>query len=525
METTALEEMQVEVIGMLNPLSKDKLLSVCEFLNIPDQEKVPSKSCMSLISHILQHLEEDITELEDGGMSVLLSVRDKIIELSTVTENESTEQSKLAEKDRLQKELDELKCTMKQKLSEIQQLDELSTKQSSVQPQPQTAAHPQPFVNVQHFSPPWRKNFKISGQIGEPGQKEKLTFSSLAHQIENGLSRGYPECEICDAVIRAISPGLQLRSYLEGKSNLTLPTLRRILRSHFQEKNATELYKQLTSECQGNKETPQSFLMRVLDLRQKILFASQEVESGLKYDPALVQSMFLHTVLTGLQSDSIKVDMQPLLLDTKTTDEALLEKLNIACANEAERQKKKKTSVQHPTTVVHSVKSSDETTDKKLSVTSSGPKSSSSVLSELKELRTDVASLKTLSAEIAHIRESLQQPALASPQYPIPTPRASDREIVQCPVQPCWASPGTNQTRVNTQFQPQYMPRQYYAPTTHFQARKCFKCQQQRTEDRCMHCFRCGSGEHFQAGCRIRGIKPSRESPLNGERLLPRDGE
>ncbi|GAA6092193.1 uncharacterized protein LOC117595539 [Tachysurus ichikawai] len=242
---------------------------------------------------------------------------------------------------------------MKQKLSEIQQLDELSTKQSIVQPQPQIAA---PLMNVQHLSSPWRKDFKISGQIGEPGQKEKFTFSSLAHQIENGLSRGYPECEICDAVIRAISLGLQLRSYLEGKPNLTLPTLRLILRSHFQEKSATELYKQLTSECQGNKETPQSFLMRVLDLRQKILFASQEAESGLKYDPALVQSMFLHTVLTGLQSDSIKVDMQPLLLDTKTTDEALLEKLNIACANEAERQKKKKTNVQHTTTVVHSVK-------------------------------------------------------------------------------------------------------------------------------------------------------------------------
>lgn len=97
------------------------------------------------------------------------------------------------------KELDELKCAMKQKLSEIQQLDKLSTKKSSVQPQPQITAHPQPFVNGQHLSPPWRKEFKISGQIGEPGQKEKLTFSSLAHQIENGLSRGYPECEICDA--------------------------------------------------------------------------------------------------------------------------------------------------------------------------------------------------------------------------------------------------------------------------------------------------------------------------------------
>ncbi|KAL1249451.1 hypothetical protein QQF64_020456 [Cirrhinus molitorella] len=217
------------------------------------------------------------------------------------------------------------------------------------------------------------------------------------------------------------------------------------------------LYKQLTSECQGNKETPQNFLMRVLDLRQKILFASQEAESGLKYDPALVQSMFLHAVLTGLLSDSIKVDMQPFLLDTKTTDETLLEKLNIACANEVERQKKRKTSVQHATTIVHAVQSNGETTDKKLCAVQSVPKSSSNVLTELKELRTDVASLKTLSAEIAHIRESLQRPAFNSPQYPVPALGLPEKEMVQYQVQPYWSSPTTNQMRVNTQFQPQYI--------------------------------------------------------------------
>ena len=33
--------------------------------------------------------------------------------------------------------------------------------------------------------------FKLSGQIGEPGQMEKLTFVSLMHQIDSGLNRGY----------------------------------------------------------------------------------------------------------------------------------------------------------------------------------------------------------------------------------------------------------------------------------------------------------------------------------------------
>lgn len=30
----------------------------------------------------------------------------------------------------------------------------------------------------------WRKDFKIIGQIGEPGQKDKLSFVSLARQVE-----------------------------------------------------------------------------------------------------------------------------------------------------------------------------------------------------------------------------------------------------------------------------------------------------------------------------------------------------
>jgi hypothetical protein len=67
-----------------------------------------------------------------------------------------------------------------------------------------------------------RREFKINGQIGEPGQKDKLTFAS---------SKGYSETEVIDGVIRAIIPSMQLRSYLETVSNLTLPKLRAILRS------------------------------------------------------------------------------------------------------------------------------------------------------------------------------------------------------------------------------------------------------------------------------------------------------
>ena len=32
-------------------------------------------------------------------------------------------------------------------------------------------------------------DFKISGQIGEPGQNEKLSFVSLTHQIDYGIKK------------------------------------------------------------------------------------------------------------------------------------------------------------------------------------------------------------------------------------------------------------------------------------------------------------------------------------------------
>ena len=99
--------------------------------------------------------------------------------------------------------------------------------------------------------PSWlRREFRISGQIGEPGQTEKLTFVSLMHQIDSGLKRDYQENEIVDAVIRAISPHSSLRSYVETLSDLSLAKLRRILRVHYREKTASEVYQQLATVCQ-----------------------------------------------------------------------------------------------------------------------------------------------------------------------------------------------------------------------------------------------------------------------------------
>lgn len=94
------------------------------------------------------------------------------------------------------------------------------------------------------------------GQIGEPNQKDKLTYSSLERQIQRALMKGYDEGEVVEAVIQAIAPGTKLKSDLESRIDLALQALRQTLWTHCIEKDVTELYHSLTCAVQEPKETP-----------------------------------------------------------------------------------------------------------------------------------------------------------------------------------------------------------------------------------------------------------------------------
>ena len=140
-----------------------------------------------------------------------------------------------------------------------------------------------------------KRKFKISGLIGDPGQTEKLTFVSLTNQIDHDIKRGYPKDEKIAAVTHSIAPQNFLRSYIENErlKDLTFAKLWKILRLHFREKSAPEVYKDLSVICQSPKESPQKFLFRaLLDLRNKVLFVSQEDDSKFDYGFPLIQNTF-----------------------------------------------------------------------------------------------------------------------------------------------------------------------------------------------------------------------------------------
>lgn len=76
-----------------------------------------------------------------------------------------------------------------------------------------------------------------------------------------------------------------------------------------------------------------------MDLRQKVLLASEQAKDGLKYNPELIQTQFLQSLLTGLQDDAVRADFKPYLQDPAVSDEVLLEKMSVAYSIRAGKEK------------------------------------------------------------------------------------------------------------------------------------------------------------------------------------------
>lgn len=98
------------------------------------------------------------------------------------------------------------------------------------------------------------------------------------------------------AVVRAISPGLYLRDMLEIKADLTLSQLQTILKGHFKEHSLVDLYHRLINVTQDNHESPQNFLFRAIELKERLLVSSREPGTEEQYRPDLIQKKLLRAI-------------------------------------------------------------------------------------------------------------------------------------------------------------------------------------------------------------------------------------
>ena len=183
------------------------------------------KSKLKLITAIRAHNEEACEGEMDQGVTPVDYVQDQI---AFLTGDPPSLEGDLAEKAKqekelkeLQKQMDELKlkqeAELKLKLSKAkgETVEKEKGNSTELKLEMETAVKSsKPALGLKTEKFEIKRDFKLSGQIGEAGQLGKLTYVAVIHEIELGLSKGYKETEIVDAIITGISPHSSLRNYL-----------------------------------------------------------------------------------------------------------------------------------------------------------------------------------------------------------------------------------------------------------------------------------------------------------------------
>lgn len=187
------------------------------------------------------------------------------------------------------------------------------------------------------------KDFKFDGSVGHPGEKGKLDYAGVMHNINMGKQRGFDETEICSAAVHAITPGNPTRTYLEGREKLTLAKVISSFKAHFIHRNITDIYNEMIHACQGSgpKDTAMSFILSMFSLRDQIIQQCKDKKPGeQKYSPKLVQSEMQKSIYAGLTDDNIRQDLKQVLKIKNLDDDELLEEVREAMISKEERDKK-----------------------------------------------------------------------------------------------------------------------------------------------------------------------------------------
>lgn len=477
-----MERLQDEVSRTLLTLEKSELITVCEHLKCSEPgggfASQARRSLIRLAEETLDHIQEEddssFQQYLQHLLSLVATLKQADPRMLAAKSDETSELDILKEKyDKLQQEQNEARRVLAREIGALE--EKLRTKTQAEDPRTSTL----PEVTL-------RRDFRICGQIGEAGQKDKLSYTSLINQMESGQRKGHSETEIVEAVTRAISPGLHLREMLEIKRGLTLSTLKTILRGHFKVDSSSDLLHRLMNISQDPKESAQNFLFRAIELKEKLIWKVGEEEESEKFSPELIQRKFLRSVETGLLSDAVKFQLKPYLSSVVVTDEVLIEQISEAANLEQERQQKlRKAVVNRPprlntvqTDLPFSLRQEVEENAEQRDMDNKGDKIKS---------RKNVGPSPEKDTNSSQLLEGLKAEVQEMKKIVLETVEARRTNLT---------SPAATQRR----------------------PRGCRACQQVQMGESCRHCYKCGQEGHLSRGCRR-----NREQQGNWRGLLSED--
>ena len=172
---------------------------------------------------------------------------------------------------------------------------------------------------------------KIKGIVGKG-----LSYVSLVRQVDV-LRADHPVRDIIEAVIQSVDANLPLRSFLDSKTDIDLQGLLSIIKSACRETDSTTLFMKLSNTIQSHDEDAVSFLIKLMEIKAKIIFSSEN--SDVTYSKDQVQKVFLKGLENGLLDEAVRTKFRS-FLRTEASDEKLLEKLTEIVVEEKDRDAK-----------------------------------------------------------------------------------------------------------------------------------------------------------------------------------------
>ena len=165
MATSEMEQLEAEVRAALYSLAEEELKRVYEELKLGD---IKGKTRRQIITDINRHLDSLNMESEkDDSWATLQMIKTNFLATTT-------------------------KPIPVKPISSTNTVNPNPPESTSANTSPSMAEVTEVLAAAMN-----RKEFRIHGQIGQPGQGDKLSFPSLARRIEEGKRKGYPDEEHC----------------------------------------------------------------------------------------------------------------------------------------------------------------------------------------------------------------------------------------------------------------------------------------------------------------------------------------
>lgn len=237
----------------------------------------------------------------------------------------------------------------------------------------------------------YKRPLKIVGVIAVQDKDNKnngISYTNLSSQIADAKAT-YSEDEIVREVKKAISTQSPLRTYFDTQEKLKLKQMLEMLREYYQEKDSSELFTELSKLTQRTSEKSTEFLIRALELRQKLTSAAKA--EGTAYDEKLITNTFARSCRTGFQNSQVRTYMRPLFSKNPIDDDnTLLKELNIAMA-ECEETAMKLKNVTPRKVTINEATTSQQATETNTMADALKPLVESMILmqKELKEIKSN----------------------------------------------------------------------------------------------------------------------------------------